>query len=502
MTDKTNKEALDEAAEAYYGSDYGRSVDHSEEPDRRAVIAREEELKLPPSPTPLGKDSAPFNSKIKEVKVDRDKEEEEIKIEVIFNSLSVFFRIKEIINELSEATVVTWTEAGDVSSYSTTYYLKVKNNGSKASMATMLSKAFDDRDAKKFLPWTIMIAMLADTIEEELSKEKTDFSLDEIVEEETTYLQDPFIEDKQLNMLFGMGSAGKTLLALHFAAKLAKDGKKIMLIDYEDSAGLVKGKIMKLANDIDKDNFIYFDTRMIPVCDQAVKIKRVIKKRKIDMIILDSASLATGKSTSDDEAALRSLAVLKSTKLPTIIIAHDRKTEGGENPIGSIQWYNQVRNAWHIKSVQDIGDDEVLHISCTQKKSNNARKQKDALGFRIKYERKTINGRSNVLVDIDVKTEDPKMNFEENLTLDDRIMGVITAEGNITAIEVFNKVNDELKSASKTGTSQKYVGNRLGVLKKKGLITNNSKSEWMLVAVNSMMHSETISQLKLKSETK
>ena len=188
--------------------------------------------------------------------------------------------------------------------------------------------------------------------------------------------------------------------------------------------------------------------------EQVDKIKEDIKKHDIKLVIVDSASLASGDSTSDEKAALRLISAIKLLKITTLLIAHQRKNDGDKNPIGSIQYENQARNVWNISSAQDSVKDSTLHIACKHTKTNNTFLRKEPIGFRVYFG----------LNSIEITKEDASTYFEEKLSLTSRIEKLLFEENGLTYKEI----------ASRLGKSVKHVSNALSLGKKSGFFINNS----------------------------
>ena len=136
--------------------------------------------------------------------------------------------------------------------------------------------------------------------------------------------------------------------------------------------------------------FFYWQTEQIPLYNQVEKLKAYIRENKIDLAIVDSASMASGESTSDEAAALRLMGALKLLDISVLLIAHERKNDGEGNPIGSVQYFNQARNIWHVKNDRE-GVDNELDISCKHTKCNGSFLRKDPIGFKIKFEEGLIS---------------------------------------------------------------------------------------------------------------
>jgi hypothetical protein len=234
-------------------------------------------------------------------------------------------------------------------------------------------------------------------------------------------------------------------------------------VDYEDTPGGWKEKLTKIVdlgnNPIDLNRFIYYASEQIPVSEQVDKIKSVIKERNIRLIIVDSASLATGESTSDEKAAVRLVSALHLLKTTCLIIAHQRKNEGDKTPIGSIQYENQSRNVWNVKGAQDDKDNTTIHIAMTHTKANNTWKRKEPYGYRIEYRPESIQ----------IIRESAQTYFEEKYSNIQRIEKLLRNEGEF----------DYKGVAESLGISANLANKELNRGKNKGLF-ENTNGRWHL----------------------
>lgn len=397
---------------------------------------------------------------IKDISVDGN--DEEIRIDIRLDDCIVCFKVKNIISSLSEANALTWIQKSTGLTHEIPFYLKIKSDSNKEQWVRILSKAFDKKENKEIYPWTIIVAKVVAAIETQIRSRKQAFLASKIEPKEANWLYEPFIQEDQINTLFGMGSSGKTLLSLFFSKLIAQEfGHKTLFIDYEDTAGGWKNKLIKVTslNDFttDIDNFVYFDSEQIPLAEQVDKIKEAIKTYGIKLVIVDSASLATGESTSDEKAAVRLVSALKLLKTTVLLIAHQRKNEGDKTPIGSIQYENQSRNVWNIKGSVDDSDIHVIHIACTHTKANNTWLRREPLGYKIEYTDEHIK----------VIRESAEGYFEDKYSIMDRIKKYVATEG-----LTYKEIAEEL------GVGENIVKKNLTAGKKKGIFVNTEDGKW------------------------
>lgn len=381
--------------------------------------------------------------------------EEEIRIKITLPQAIIWFKARNFFGNLLEANVLTWLEKASGLSPDISFGLKIKSDSNKEQWARILSKTFDRKEDKEVYPWTILVNKVAREIEKTIVDRVQDFSANEAVAKKTEWLLEPFLQEGQINTVFGMGSSGKTLLALYFASLIEGNS---LLVDYENDIYSWKDKLNRMVGE-NQSKYAYFDSEQIPLASQVEKIKEVIKRRNIALVIIDSASMASGDSTSDEEAAIRLMAALKLLKTTVLLIAHQRKNDGDKTPIGSIQYENQARNVWNVKSVPDQGSESTLHIACSHTKANNTYLRRTPVGFRVVFDLEAIT----------ITKEDAMSNFEEKFTVLERIRNLLFETPKLEYQEIMEFLDISKESVTKN----------LSMGKKKNLFQNDS-GKWSL----------------------
>ena len=384
--------------------------------------------------------------------------DDELSIRIVLDKCVVHFKAKNIISSLLEATVLTWIEKNTGLTDEIPFHVKIKSDSNKEQWVRILGKAFDRKEDKEVYPWTVVVAKVVHVLEVQINNKKQDFSAPEVQIERCNWLLEPFIQENQINTIFGLGSSGKTLLSLYFSKIIARNTtKRTLFIDFEDTKGGWKDKLVRITSDppinIDLNSFYYFDSEQIPVASQVDKIKEVIKRHDIKFVIVDSASLATGDSTSEESAAVRLISALKLLKVTVLLIAHQRKTDGDKTPIGSIQYENQSRNVWNIKSTPDDVDFRIIHVACTHTKANNTYLRRNPLGFRIEY----------TDIDIRIEEESAVAYFQSTFTVKERISQLLKVEGPLDSKSIAEKLGISLPSIKKNLTEGKMGGRNMWV---------------------------------------
>ena len=78
----------------------------------------------------------------------------------------------------------------------------------------------------------------------------------------------------------------------------------------------------------------------------------MIQDYNVSLIIIDSAAAASGGKAEESQAALNYFKAIRATGITTMTIAHvskeAEKQKDNKSPFGSVFWYNNPRNIWHI----------------------------------------------------------------------------------------------------------------------------------------------------------
>lgn len=386
---------------------------------------------------------------------------DDLLIKVVLSKATVWCRISNIINNLMEADSSTWVERTVGISQEIPYFLKLKSDSNKKEWALMLKNAFDRREDHELYNWTLIVNRITGLITQQVKGHKQDFLASELTPKPCTWLLEPFIQEDKINTIFGMGAAGKTLLSLFFCKQIIDTNKKILFIDYENDGEGWKYQLDQLHNfqPYNENNYIYYDSEQIPLYEQIQKIKEVINRYNIDLIVLDSASLATGDSTSDEKSVIRLVSALKRLNKSVLLIAHQRKNDGDKSPIGSIQFENQSRNVWNIEGKPDLAEIGTIHIACKHTKANNTYKRKELIGFKIMFMPTEENHKYSVIIE----NEDPKSNFFGKMRVIDRIKELLKEEPGLKYKDIGERLGITTSMASK----------ELGEGKKAKIFVNN-----------------------------
>lgn len=183
------------------------------------------------------------------------------------------------------------------------------------------------------------------------------------------------------SIIFGDGGAAKSYTALYFAGKLAIQGYRIALFDWE------------LCGEDHRERYeCLFGTEMPPLiyarCEKPLvhemdRLRRIVKDDKIDYAIYDSIAFACDGPPEAAEVASRYFRSVRQIGTGSLHIAHVSKAENGDQkPFGSSFWHNGARSTWFAKAIDGLGNS--INLGLFNRKSNLGPMERP-IGFGITF---------------------------------------------------------------------------------------------------------------------
>lgn len=285
------------------------------------------------------------------------------------------------------------------------YYGKVILSGPRSKGDVV--KACKDR-CKAFDEWADLVDDACKRMEQlrEVGEPFIDLSLGEVTPA-APYLIDPLMRLEEHCLLYGMGSSGKSTIALALAMALTagsqawKDGiawgfpltartQAIGYLDYEDSESTFKRALRGLAAGagIPTPPVMYKrGEASLPVSAEA--LGRQCADLGLTGLIIDSAGLACGAEIERAESANAYFRALRTLPLSwTLTIGHQPKDKENSNyPFGSIFWWNNPRMIWKVAGVPQ--GDGALGIGLEHRKASHGRLE-DRIGLVLSYDQEKV----------------------------------------------------------------------------------------------------------------
>lgn len=212
-----------------------------------------------------------------------------------------------------------------------------------------------------------------------------------------TWLINGLVLNRLPVILFGDGSAGKSLIALAIAESIQRGDRaylgmlpseraNVMLLDWEYDGWEHAIRSRAITGE---GSTIRYRRMFGPLADQVEAIEKEIDEHNIRLLIIDSAAYACGGKPEDSEQTNRLFDALRALNIGSLIIAHETKGAGiignHDKPFGSVYWHNGARATWFVQKQQDEQDLEgktVLHIGLFNKKTNQGRLMRP-LGWQV-----------------------------------------------------------------------------------------------------------------------
>ena len=170
----------------------------------------------------------------------------------------------------------------------------------------------------------------------------------------------PILEERQPTVVFGDGGSGKSMFAA-MAGQLVVTGRdhvglkpyigSVLYCDYETDVTTTAERVKWLAAGFDSPPSAGF--HYLPMVQTLTgdfeRVNRHVRDNNVNLVIVDSAAMATGEPESADATAAYFRA-LKGLDVTTLTIAHVAKAGREREPFGSIFWRNGPRSIYRALS--------------------------------------------------------------------------------------------------------------------------------------------------------
>ena len=197
---------------------------------------------------------------------------------------------------------------------------------------------------------------------------------------------------------FGDGGSAKSLLALHAAGQLARQGVPVLYADWEFSGEEHRDRLERLFGPQMPDVlYVRCDRPLTVECD---RLRRIVQDERIAYIVCDSVAFATDGPPEAAESAAAYFRAVRSLGTGSLHIAHTTKGEGGEQkPFGSVFWHNGARATWFIKRGDESPDGQQVTIGLFNRKQNTG-PLRPAIGFEFTFDAERTYVRRADLTDV------------------------------------------------------------------------------------------------------
>jgi len=334
-------------------------------------------------------------------------------------------------------------------------YLEIKCEDDRATAKDIYSANFNfyssrgthdlSKVLKANLPFLDNPTQLIESFKKEFKKNYSTNPIEKvsdgtITSYEAEFLLRPFVLKNSINLVYGLGSTGKSTFACYLAILLEKRGHRVLYLDYENPTSVdIKRTILKISSEVNNIYVLCPKSRLI---DNIERLYEDVKKYKIDVIIVDSVIKSMIADVFNPEAISQYTTSLFKIPATWVLISHVAKNKPDEGPYGSVFFFNDARNVWFAKR---IANHENNIIQLIHKKSNFTKLYPSTI-FEISYD--------------DEKIKVEQKSLEEAGTVSKVIIASLSAEP-----KTFNQLKQDLPSINVN-----TLKNALWRMKNKGLI--------------------------------
>jgi len=129
----------------------------------------------------------------------------------------------------------------------------------------------------------------------------------------------------------------------------------------------------------------------VPLCQDIEAVRKAVTDNGSEVVIIDSLGLACGGELKEAAPAIAFFAALRQLRVSSLILAHPAKNPEIKRKTiyGSVFFEAQVRSAWEIRKIQEIGDDQI-DVALYHRKPPPFDKIQPPIGLNARFTRDTI----------------------------------------------------------------------------------------------------------------
>ena len=200
--------------------------------------------------------------------------------------------------------------------------------------------------------------------------------------EEQDWLIYPIIQKDNPTLIFGVGSAGKSIFA-QLCAVLVDAGHNfgglevikgnVLYLDWETTHRDLLARITSIRNvlKLEGKSHIWYKRMSTGLEDGIEEIKEVVATHDIDFIVIDSMGEALGNDASEQKVVTGAFSAIRSLSVTALVIDHPNKAETGLKALfGSTYKSLLSRHVWEVLKDQQVGDN-LTKFALFHRKANN-----------------------------------------------------------------------------------------------------------------------------------
>lgn len=309
------------------------------------------------------------------------------------------------------------------------------------------------------IDWTVLLERLVVTVLERSRRGSPVILLDSSTRPvQPQFAVWPILPEKELTLLFGLGGAGKSYLALllgiamqaewdsrELGFEVQQERRRVLYLDWETSPEEINWRLWKLCKGLGIEPVQMRYRRCFrPLADDIDALQSMIAAENIGSIIVDSIGWAAGGDINATEPAIRMVQAIRQLDTTTLGITHTAKNAEADKrtAYGNAYYMNGARSAWEVDKIQDVDADQI-DVGMFHRKANGS-KYFDARGFRLSFDEES---ESVTVSKIDlIRTP----GLEERMPMPRRIVAALKGQGRKTAAELVDQLNGNKKSMTTT----------------------------------------------------
>jgi hypothetical protein len=262
-------------------------------------------------------------------------------------------------------------------------------------------------------------------------------------------------------IVFGDGGASKSYTALYLAGRMAKQGIRVALFDWELAGEDHRDRIERLFGP-DMPQVMYVRCER-PLTSEVDRLKRIVRDHRIEFAVFDSVAFACDGPPEAAEVAGRYFRAVRQVGGGSLHIAHISKGENADKkPFGSAFWHNGARSTWFAKLAEDSQEGDELQVGFFNRKANLGR-LRPAVGYVVTFSAdRTTFHRQDVADSHDLAGQLPIR----------QRMAHLLRTGSMTPEAIAEEIGADVESIKRTFRRHKTVftvveGGRIGLMERK-----------------------------------
>lgn len=282
------------------------------------------------------------------------------------------------------------------------------------------------------------------------------------------YLVKPFVFDDALNLVYGSGDSGKSLLTLAIALAVASGEEvagmvpertgAVLYLDWEDSAYTHQERLRGLsagAAVTPPPHGIIYRRMDASLKESLREIRKDVAKFKCVFCIVDSIGMACGGDPSEATSIIQTMIAARMIGIPVLGIHHIAKdAKDKSTPYGSVYASNEARMSWFVQSEREDG--QLTSVLTNYKSNRGARHERQSFRFTFK------ENDQEEIERIDIRP----LSFGESKTVGDngtkwRIADWLKVNGPAKSVDIAEGLNtDPEKKVTRNAVSQALTRGR------------------------------------------